>query len=475
VVVAAPTKGAAATVPKPCRICDGRGTLVRTRRRRREVAKPMTIHEGWVQYGPVPLGDCGKPVLQRLPDEDLCCLTGHWQLFQKLASHRYSTDDVVAAWVAWRVGAWVAAAKAAAPAESTPAPGGAAATVDGAGAAAVPAVQRTVDIGCGIGSVLLMTAWLHPTAVCVGVEAQPARAAMAARSVEYNGVAHRVTVRNGDLRDPAMTPEGPVFDLVTGTPPYFNLAIGGTPPCEESARCLFEFRGGVEAYCAAAARLLAPRHGLFIVCESSQGVERGYAGAAAAGLRVLARVDVVPKAGKPALFGVYVMCAVSAPYIVSSPAAGADGDEATCGGMRGGGSVAVNAGVFAQAPPHPHPYNYVHKPRPAAAPAQAYAEPADHHVAAADADAKSGEDFEDGRAVGGEQISAAVAPAAVAPGPGQRAYPPKPKHRQQPPRHETWTGKPVMGELVVVITVRDAAANRTEQYRALLGDMGKPG
>ena len=80
-----------------------------------------------------------------------------------------------------------------------------------------------LDIGCGIGSVLMMTAWKHPAATCVGVEAQSLSWAMACRSIRYNGASARVEARHGDLRDASVVPEGASFDLVTGTPPYFKI------------------------------------------------------------------------------------------------------------------------------------------------------------------------------------------------------------------------------------------------------------
>jgi hypothetical protein len=73
---------------------------------------------------------------------------------------------------------------------------------------------------------------------------------------------------------------------------------------------LFEFRGGIEEYCKAASKLLKPfpSISLFVVCETSLAIQRGYTGATAAGLSVIARVDCVPKVGKPPLFCVYIMC-----------------------------------------------------------------------------------------------------------------------------------------------------------------------
>ncbi len=143
-------------------------------------------------------------------NEELCFLTGHWKIFQHKAQHRYSTDDVVTAWVAYRMGKSIVCAISSGSARE---------------GASLP--LRTLDIGCGIGSVLLMTAWLFPIARCIGVEAQPSRAAQASRSIRYNGVSDRVSVRLCDLRDPAAAEPGS-FDLVTGTPPYFDVGTGAT-------------------------------------------------------------------------------------------------------------------------------------------------------------------------------------------------------------------------------------------------------
>jgi tRNA1Val (adenine37-N6)-methyltransferase len=256
-------------VPRGCIVCGGRGYVVRARKAARRStpsdARPRKTFPGFIAPGPPPAGERGLPRLACGEDEELCSLSGQWLIFQRFARHRYSTDDVVTAWYAW--------------------------TVARAGGLRV---ARALDVGCGIGSVLLFTAWLFPDASCVGIEAQEARAAMARRSAEYNlGVeSRRVTVVSGDAR----TDDGELglFDLVTGTPPYFDVSQGGMSSCAESAACLFEFRGGIEAYCATASRHVAPG-GRFVVCEAFVECRRVAPAAAAAGLRVISRLDVVPK------------------------------------------------------------------------------------------------------------------------------------------------------------------------------------
>jgi tRNA1(Val) A37 N6-methylase TrmN6 len=113
-------------------------------------------------------------------------------------------------------------------------------------------------------------------------------------------------VVSGDLRDPAVLPADARFDLVTGTPPYFPLGTGTVSERAQRGPCRFEVRGGVEAYCAAAARWLAPE-GRFVVCETRFAHGRVGAAAEACRLAVVSRCDVVPRAGKPVLFSLYAL------------------------------------------------------------------------------------------------------------------------------------------------------------------------
>jgi tRNA1Val (adenine37-N6)-methyltransferase len=231
---------------------------------------------GWTAPGPAPAGSQGRPELEPAADEDLCYLCGDWRLFQKQRGHRWSLDDLVTAWIA---------TEGCDPTEP----------------------WRALDLGCGLGSVLLMVAWRLPFADVTGVEAQDDRAAMGRRSIAYDGVDARCRIVDGDLRDDLATRLGaPRFDLITGTPPYFPRGTGTEPVATHAAPCRFELRGGVEDYLAAAATVLAPG-GRITVCTSSLERERVVAGAAAAGLRVRAHWQIVPREGKAALVDVDVL------------------------------------------------------------------------------------------------------------------------------------------------------------------------
>lgn len=173
--------------------------------------------------------------------EQLCNLVGKWRILQKIGSHRWTTDDIVTAWVA---------------------------------ATSLIQVKNNIqdetpinylDLGTGNGSVLQMVTWCILTQCCdiraFGVEARSEAVGLARRSLDFNlgkcevdgktyhgstisrdgahtGTGwHSVSVVNGDFRDlvslcsekdqsesSEMEQVASVrYDLITGTPPYFRV------------------------------------------------------------------------------------------------------------------------------------------------------------------------------------------------------------------------------------------------------------
>ncbi|TVQ98252.1 MAG: hypothetical protein EA398_13600 [Deltaproteobacteria bacterium] len=188
---------------------------------------------------------------------------GDWLLWQRRRGHRTSTDDMLTAWLATRV---------------HPEP-----------------PERYLDLGCGIGSVLLLTAHALEPGESHGVEAQEQSATMAARSVsELPASAPPLLVRCADFRqlDPARLPRYP---LITGSPPYLPPGTGVPSPDPQRAACRFELRGGIEDYCATAASLLAP-DGVFVVVFQSAWHDRVLDAASNAGLRETCRAELRTRA-----------------------------------------------------------------------------------------------------------------------------------------------------------------------------------
>ena len=217
----------------------------------------------------------------------MCSLVGKWKIFQKQGGHRFSTDDVTTAWVACKV------------IKELQDRG-----VD---------VSTHLDMGCGLGSVLMMVGWKYPHLRSTGIEAQKISCELARRSLRYNGAAERISVVNGDLRDASLLPDSPRFPIVTGTPPYFKEGEAALPSKVDQKACLFEFRGGVEEYVKAASRYLT-EDGHFVVVESALGKARFDAAVKEygrrwrdgfiVGMKIVKRWDFIPKEGKPALFSI---------------------------------------------------------------------------------------------------------------------------------------------------------------------------
>lgn len=237
------------------------------------IVRPARRPPGWVAPGPRPPESPPEAEFWPRPGEDLCWLSGDWRILQRIDGHRWSLDDLLTAAVA-----------ADELRDRTPA--------------------QVADLGCGIGTVLMMLAWRFPAATVVGVEAQDTSVDLAQRSLRWNGVVGRCEIRHGDLRDTSLLPESGCFDLVTGTPPYFPCGTGTESGRPQFGPCHFEHRGGLEDYCAAAARLLR-QDGVFVFCAGATQRDRVQAAVEGSGLTLHRRVEVVPRAGKAPLLSVH--------------------------------------------------------------------------------------------------------------------------------------------------------------------------
>jgi tRNA1(Val) A37 N6-methylase TrmN6 len=227
---------------------------------------------GWSPGGPQPLAEPWPEDCLPRDGEEVSFLTGDFRILQLQRGHRWSLDDLLTAW--WAV----------APLPPT-------------------ASLRHLDMGCGIGSVLMSVAWALPESRSTGIEAQAISYGLLQRSLRLNALTERVTTHHGDLRETQLQER---FDLITGTPPYFDIADGTVSDVAQRGPCRFETRGGIETYCEAAARHLAPG-GRFVVCETALELQRVYDAAAAANLSVRAQLDIIPRAGKAPLIRLFEM------------------------------------------------------------------------------------------------------------------------------------------------------------------------
>ena len=227
--------------------------------------------KGWAKPGPIPPGaSAGVTVATH---ETLDAISGNFRLFQLRDGHRFSTDDILTAWY---------------------------------GTTWCPAARTALDLGSGIGTVGMISAWRLPGARFVTVEAQRDSVVLAKKSARYNGLDDRYEIREGDFRDENILRADEKFDLITGSPPYFPLGDGVESEHPQKLACRFELRGNIGDYCATAAKHLAA--GGFFACvfphEPAQ-LARVAAAAKNSELVIVRKRPVVFRAGDPALVGLF--------------------------------------------------------------------------------------------------------------------------------------------------------------------------
>jgi tRNA1(Val) A37 N6-methylase TrmN6 len=207
----------------------------------------------WQPPGPFPPG---LPDLVLPEGQTLDALCGHWRIFQLKKGHRYSTDDLLGAWF----------------------------TCDLLEKVEKIEKLKFLEMGCGTGSIGMMVAWRFPAAHWTGVEIQPLSVGLARRSLLYNGLFERGNILEGDLKKLDLGS----FELIIGSPPYWDPRSGIKSAFPQKAPCRFEETGCIEDYCEAAERHLSPGGILTLVFDGRQG-ERAEKAALSAGLKIFRR------------------------------------------------------------------------------------------------------------------------------------------------------------------------------------------
>lgn len=214
--------------------------------------------------------------LDELGDEDdeltTDSLTATWKIVQRRRGHRHSTDDLLTGWYAL---------------EKMP-----------------PRVDLALDLGAGIGSVgLIVLSGLEQHAKLTSVEAQEISYRLLKKNIAINRLEERVTPIHGDLRELDLAER---FRLITGSPPYFDVAAGILPADSQKAHARFELRGDVRDYLRIASKHLDEGDGVFVFCFPFQQKRRALeAVRATSGLKLQTHRDVVPREGIEPLFSLF--------------------------------------------------------------------------------------------------------------------------------------------------------------------------
>ena len=123
-----------------CTPCLGSGII--RRRRTRALKRNHITYAGFTSVGPSTVISDDEVVLGI--DEELSYLSGKWRIIQSRSSHRYSTDDVVTAYIAVKELRSYRSLPCAIPTPSQPPSSSSSHT----------SPPRMLDIGCGLGSVV---------------------------------------------------------------------------------------------------------------------------------------------------------------------------------------------------------------------------------------------------------------------------------------------------------------------------------
>ena len=90
--------------------------------------------------------------------------------------------------------------------------------------------QTVLDAGAGVGAVSLCLAWRCPELNVRGLELQPELATLARNNITANGMAERVNIQQGDIRQPPPKIGQEVFDHTACNPPFHAVGRASTPP-----------------------------------------------------------------------------------------------------------------------------------------------------------------------------------------------------------------------------------------------------
>jgi tRNA1(Val) A37 N6-methylase TrmN6 len=213
--------------------------------------------------------------LQCIPGTRVDSLCGDFIIVQSASGQRYTTDDILVAWLAIK-------------------------TIRESGRP----VDRFIDLGSGLCSIPMIMLWSFPAVRGIGIELNPCRLALGARSLQANGLQARFSLIRGDLRNICLRTRA---GMVTSSPPYHQRRSGLLSANSDKAAVRFELHGGIEDYVGAAAEHLMD-NGFFITVYSCRHQERLLRAAETRGFSLDQQINVVTRQTKPPLFALFCFC-----------------------------------------------------------------------------------------------------------------------------------------------------------------------
>lgn len=129
----------------------------------------------------------------------------------------------------------------------------------------VKAGARVLDLGTGTGIIPILLEAKTNAAHLTALEIQKESADMARRSVQLNGLADKIDIVTGDIKEADKLFQAASFDAVTCNPPYMIGQHGLTNPEEPKAIARHEILCTLDDVIRNAAKLLKPGGNFFMV------------------------------------------------------------------------------------------------------------------------------------------------------------------------------------------------------------------
>ena len=133
--------------------------------------------------------------------------------------------------------------------------------------------SRVFDLGCGIGTLMLLLFSREENITAAGIDIQEEAVLQAEKNLSYNSLLDKASIQHGDLRTiPQTSPPGQ-WDLVISNPPYFAPSSGKQAKLHVRAQTRTALFCSPEDLCKTAAHLLHPK-GRFALVLRPEYLER---------------------------------------------------------------------------------------------------------------------------------------------------------------------------------------------------------
>lgn len=131
--------------------------------------------------------------------------------------------------------------------------------------------DRVLDLGAGCGVISLILACRHPDILLTCLEIQDSLTQLITYNIHQNGLADRLHLLPGDLRQISELMAVGSFDLVVCNPPYYRLGSGRQNPTDEQSLARHEGQADLTDIVCAAAFALRTRGRLAMIYPASRG------------------------------------------------------------------------------------------------------------------------------------------------------------------------------------------------------------